>query len=161
TVATASSAPMGYYGNGDELIIDGYQPPPGQPGPGSQYELISGDYFQTMKIPLLEGRGFKDSDNETAVKVAIVNEAMAKKYWPNQDPIGRHVRLLRDPKQPIEIVGVAKNARYSGRSGPFPNNFYMPLAQHAALGSLQVLQVRTLGDPASMIPEIERTVHSL
>src|SRR5262249_53960428 len=99
--------------------------------------------------------------NETAVKVAIVNEAMAKKYWPNQDPIGRHFRLLRDPKQLIEIVGVAKNARYSGRSGPFPNNFYMPLAQRAALGSLQVLQVRTLGDPASMIPEIERTVHSL
>ena len=159
--ATATSAPMGYYGNGDSLVIDGYQPPPGEPSPGSQYELISGDYFQTMKIPLLEGREFRNSDNESAPNVAIVNEAMAKKYWPNQNPIGRHFKMVSNAKQSIEIVGVAKNARYSGRSGPFGNNFYMPLAQHAALGTLQVLQVRTIGDPASMIPEIERTIHSL
>jgi putative ABC transport system permease protein len=161
TAATASSSPMGYYGNSDSLIIDGYQPPPGQPGPGAQFEVISGDYFATMKIPLVEGRGFKESDNEKAPNVAIVNETMAKKYWPNQDPIGRHFRRVGDAKQSIEIVGVAKNARFSLGRGPFPDNFFLPLAQHAALGSLQVLQVRTLGDPASMIPEIERTIHVL
>ncbi|HVH85890.1 MAG TPA: ABC transporter permease [Terriglobales bacterium] len=161
TVATASSAPMGYYGNGDTLVIDGYQPPPGEPAPGSQYELIAGDYFETMKIPLLSGRTFKDSDNDKSAYVAIVNEAVAKKYWPNQDAIGRHFRMVSDAKHSIEIVGVAKNARYSLGSAAIGNNFYMPLAQHAALGSLQVLQVRTLGDPASMIPEIERTIHTL
>jgi predicted permease len=161
TVATASNTPMGYYGNGDSLIVDGYQPPAGQPDPASSYELISGDYFGTMKIPLAEGRGFKESDNDKAVNVAIVNEAMAKKYWPNQGPIGRHFSMVSDKKKSIEIVGVAKNARYNRSSGPFSNIFYMPLAQHAALGSLQTLQVRTLGDPASMIPEIERTIHSL
>src|SRR5262249_8842170 len=84
TLSTATSTAMGYYGNGDSLIIDGYQPSSGQPEPGSQYQLISGDYFGTMKIPLVEGRDFKESDNDKAVKVAIVNEAMAKKYWPNQ-----------------------------------------------------------------------------
>jgi macrolide transport system ATP-binding/permease protein len=161
TVSTASNTPMGYYGNGDSLMIDGYQPPPGQPEPGSSYALISGDYFGTMKIPLVEGRDFKESDNDKAVAVAIVNEAMAKKYWPNQDPIGRHFRMGSDKKNAIEIVGVAKNARYNRSNGPFSNIFYMPLAQHPALGSLQTLQVRTLGDPASMIPEIERTIHSL
>jgi len=161
TATTASSAPMGYYGNGDSLIIEGYQPPAGEPSPGSQFELIAGDYFQTMKIPLLEGREFRDSDKEPASNVAIVNEAMAKKYWPNQDPIGRHFKMVSNAKQSIEIVGVAKNARYNGRSGPFSNILYLPLAQHAALGSLQTLQVRTIGDPASMIPEIERTIHSL
>ncbi len=161
TAATATSAPMGYYGNGDGLIIDGYQPPPGQPLPGSQYELISGDYFATMRIPLVEGREFRDSDNEKSTNVAIVNESMAKKYWPNQDPIGRRFRLVSNAKQEIEIVGVAKNAMYTRTNGPSPNNFYMPLAQHAALGSLQVLQVRTLGEPSGMIPEIERTIHAL
>ncbi|HWY67707.1 MAG TPA: ABC transporter permease [Terriglobales bacterium] len=161
TAATASSAPMGYYGNGDGLIIEGYQPPQGQPGPGSQYELISGDYLGTMKIPLAEGRTFKDSDNDKAINVAIVNETMAKKYWPKQDPIGRHFRMVSNAKQTLEIVGVAKDARYQRGNGPFSNHFYMPLTQHAALGSLQVLQVRTHGDPASMIPEIERTIHAL
>ncbi|MBV9146178.1 MAG: ABC transporter permease [Acidobacteria bacterium] len=161
TVATASSAPMGYYGNGDGLIIDGYQPPAGQPGPGAQFELISGDYFNTMKIPLVTGRAFRDSENESASAVAIVNEAMAKKYWPNQDPVGRHFRRATEPKRPIEIVGVAKDARYNLGSGPVNSNFYLPTSQHPALGALACLQVRTTGDPAAMIPEIERTVHSL
>jgi predicted permease len=160
-VATASSAPMGYYGNGDGLLIDGYQPPPGQPQPGSQYELISGDYFGTMKIALIEGRAFRDSDDEKASKVAIINQTMAKKYWPNQDPVGRHFRLVSDAKQSVEIIGIARDARYNLGGGAFNNMFYMPLAQHPALGSLQTLQVRTVGDPASMIPEIERTIHSL
>ncbi|HKT25881.1 MAG TPA: ABC transporter permease [Terriglobales bacterium] len=161
TAATATSAPMGYYGSGDGLIIDGYQPPPGQPVPGSQYELLSGDYFGTMRIPLVEGREFRDSDNDKAVNVAIVNESMAKKYWPNQDPIGRHFRMASNAKQELEIVGVAINAMYSRTNGPSPNNFYMPLAQHAAIGTLQVLQVRTMADPSSIIPEIERTIHSI
>jgi predicted permease len=161
TLSTATSTPMGYYGNGDSLMIDGYQTPAGQPEPGSSYELISGDYFGTMKIPLVEGRDFKESDNEKAVNVAIVNEAMAKKYWPNQDVIGRHFRMVSDKKDAIEIVGVAKNARYNRSKGPFANMFYMPLTQHAAVGSLQTLHVRTLGDPAGMIPEIDRTIHSL
>jgi len=161
TVATASSTPMGYYGNGDGLIIEGYEPAEGQPRPGSQYELISGDYLGVMKIPLVQGRIFKDSDNDKATNVAIVNETMAKKYWPNQDPVGRHFRMVSNAKQTLEIVGVAKDARYTRGNGAFLNHFYMPLAQHPALGSLQALQVRTLGDPATMIPEIERTIHSL
>jgi putative ABC transport system permease protein len=86
---------------------------------------------------------------------------MAKKYWPNQNAIGHHFRRVGAAKESIEIVGIAKNARYGRASGPFLNNFYLPLAQNAALGSLQTLQVRTLGDPASMIPEIERTIHAL
>jgi len=71
------------------------------------------------------------------------------------------LRLVSNAKQSIEIVGVAKDARYTRGNGAFSNHFYMPLAQHPALGSLQALQVRTLGDPATMIPEIERTIHSL
>jgi predicted permease len=161
TVATASSVPLGYYGNGDSLLVEGYQPPTGQPGPSSPFELISGDYFGTMKIPLVEGRGFRDSDNEKSPNVAIVNQSLAKKYWPNQDPIGRHFRMVSNAKQSIEIVGVAKDARYYIVGGGSSNNFYIPLAQHAALGTLEILQVRTVGDPTSLIPEIERTIHSL
>ena len=159
--ATASSTPMGYYGSGDSLLIDGYQPPPGQPLPSSQFELISGDYFATLNIPIISGRGFHDSDNESAPPVAIVNEAMAKKYWPNQDPIGRNFRMTMNSKQSIEIVGIVKNARYQRSTGPVSENFYLPLTQHTALGTLQVLQVRTAGDPSAMIPGLEQATHSL
>jgi predicted permease len=161
TVATASSAPMGYYGNGDSLVIDGYQPPPGQPGPASQFELISGDYFGAMKIAMVRGRALKDSDDEKSPFVAIVNDALAKKYWPDQDPVGRHFRLSSDAKHSIEVIGVAANARYNLGGGPIGNNLYMPLSQHVAIGTLQVVHVRTVGDPASMIPELERTIHSV
>lgn len=160
-VSTASSAPMGYYGNGDGLLIDGYQPPSGQPGPAAQFELISGDYFSTLKIALASGRAFRDSDNETAPMVAIINQAMAKQYWPNQDPVGRHFRTATNSKQSIEIVGVAKDARYGRTTGPVGNNFYLPLAQHTAMGSLEVLHVRATGDAAAMIPEVERTIQSI
>jgi predicted permease len=161
SVATASSAPMGYYGNGDGLIIDGYQPPPGQPGPGAQYLLISGDYFSTMKVPLLAGRGFRDADDANAPAVAIVNEALARKYWPKQDPIGRHFRMQSESKREIEIVGIAKNTKLHMDSGAPQDIFYVPLAQHSGLGTLEVLQVRAAGDPGTMIPEIEQAIHSL
>jgi putative ABC transport system permease protein len=64
-------------------------------------------------------------------------------------------------KQPIEIVGVAKDARYQRSTGPISVNFYLPMVQHAELGSLEVLHVRTTGDPKIMIPELERTIHSI
>ncbi len=70
---TANTAPMGYYGNGDGLNIEGYQPPPGQPGAGSQYVTVSNDYFRTMRIALLQGREFNQTDSDNAQFVAVIN----------------------------------------------------------------------------------------
>ena len=161
SATTASSAPMGYYGNGGGLIIEGYEPPPGQPQPASQYVVVSSRYLQTMHIPLLRGQNFIDAYGEEAPYVAIVNQTLAQKYWPKQDPIGRTFKLASDTKHPIKIVGVAADARYNGVTGPINSNFYMPLDQHPDAYSLQALHVRTLGDPAAMIPEVERTISAL
>jgi predicted permease len=161
SATTASFTPMSYYNNGDGLEIDGYANPPGQPRPGSRYLVISSDYFRTMSIPLRQGRAFTDADDENAPYVAIVNQTFADKYWPKQDPIGRTFRMASDAKHTIKVVGVAADARYNGMTGPMGNTFYIPLAQHLAVASLQALQVQTAGDPASMIPTIERAVHDL
>jgi len=161
TASVASWAPMTYYGDADSLQIEGYQPPPGQPEPFARFNGISTDYFQTMQISMIRGRTFTEADNETAPYVAIINESMAKDYWPNQDPIGHHFKMASDPKHSFEVVGIANNSRYQGMTGPVANLFYAPLAQIYAVSSLGTLQVRTLGVPQTMMPEIEGVIRSL
>jgi predicted permease len=163
SASTASSVPMGYYNNGDSIEIDGYQPPPGQPGPSAGYGAVSSDYFRTMSTPLVRGRAFTEADTPTAPSVAIVNETAAKKFWPGQDPIGRHFKMGSDQKHSLEVVGIAKDSRYQGVTGPTEAYFYVSDAQHgsSSLDSLETLQVRTAGVPEAMIPQIEHVIGSL
>jgi predicted permease len=159
-VATiAQSIPMGLLGtSGDAITMSGYQPPAGQPAPNLNYNLIGTDYFSTLQIPLREGRSFSAGDDEKHRYVVIVSEALAKKYWPHQDPIGRKLTMGSDPTHPMEVVGIAGDARYSGFSGPIDPYFYMPFEQHYVQDSLETLELRTRGDPSEMIPEVERVI---
>jgi putative ABC transport system permease protein len=161
SASAANSTPLGYYNNGDSLLIDGYQPPPGEPAPSSLYATISGDYFRTMGISLLHGRTFTDADGENAQYVAIVSNEMAKKFWPNTDPIGHHFKMATDDKHSIEVVGVAGDARFQGVTGQINPMFYIPFLQHQLGNSLQILQLRTAGATETMIPEVERVIESL
>jgi len=157
----AGSIPMGMIDNGtDTVAIDGYTPPPGQAPPSIGYNLIGTDYFRTLGVPIEQGRGFTDADTLTGLHVAIISHAMADKYWPHQDPIGRRFTLSFD-RTPVQIVGVAGNARYGTLAGDLPAYFYIPYAQHSENNSLLALEFRTAGDPAAMIPEIERTIHGV
>lgn len=159
SATTAQTIPMGMVGNqGDTVTVSGYQPPKGQAAQVVSFNLIGSDYFQTLQILLLEGRSFSNTDDENHVFVAIVSAAMAKKYWPNQDPIGRQFTMNNDPAHPLKVVGVAKDARYQGLSGPMADYLYLPFLQHYATNSLQTLEVRTVGDPASMIQAVEHTI---
>jgi predicted permease len=159
--STAFSVPLGYYSNGGTLVIDGYHPPPGQPAPVAVMNFISPGNFQTLGIPLLQGRDFNARDDEKAQYVAVVNQTFVKQYWPNQDPIGKHFHVVNDPSHSIEVVGVARDARYIFVRGPQYPMAYVPFVQHVRDASLQTLQVRTVGDPQTMIPKLERTIESL
>jgi predicted permease len=161
SATTASTAPMGYYGSGDTLSIDGYEPPPGQSRQASRFVAISSDYLRTMRISLLRGREFNEADNADAPYVAIVNRTFADKYWPQQDPIGRTFKMQSDAKHSIKVVGVAADARYNGVSGVIGSTFYLPLGQHLSASSLAALQVRTTGDPAASIPAVEHVIAGL
>ena len=158
SVSTAAAVPMGYVIKGDSLAIDGYQPPSGQPAPNVAYNVISPDYFQTMRIPMARGRTFTDADDEKAQYVAIVNEVMAKHFWPNQDPLGRHFTMTREPKHSVKVVGIARDSRFLGVTLAINDHFYVPYAQHDEANSLETLQVRTAGAPELLIPEVERVV---
>ena len=162
SAATAGAIPMGLIDNtGDSVHVNGYQQPPGQAAPVVGYNVISTDYFRTMQIPLLEGRSFSGSDDEKAPYVTIVSEAMAKKFWPHEDAIGRTFTMGRDAAHTLKVVGVAKDARYHDINGPMAPYFYVPYLQHYAQNSLESLELRTEGSPESMISEIERAVHGM
>jgi predicted permease len=162
TATIAEAVPMGLVGNGGETItVGGYQPPAGQSMPVIAYNLIGTDYFATLGIPLEWGRNFSDGDDENRPHVAIVSEAMAKKYWPHGDAIGREFTMNSDPAHPLQVVGVARDARYQGyRQAPAPY-FYLPFAQNYTGNSLETLEVRTVGDPAAMLPVLERAINDM
>jgi predicted permease len=159
---TAQSVPMGIIDNGsDTVTIEGYTPPSGQSAPVVTNNIIGSDYFRTLSIPILEGRAFNDADNEKGPYVAIVSKAMAEKYWPHQDSIGRSFRMGADSTHPLRIVGVSGNARYGNVAGADPSAFYVPYFQHSDLNSLEAIEVRTAGDPEAMIPEVERAIQNM
>ena len=86
---------------------------------------------------------------------------MAKKFWPNTDPIGHHFKMATDDKHAIEVVGVTGDARFQGVTGPINPMFYVPFVQHQLGNSLQILQLRTAGAAEAMIREVERVIESL
>jgi len=161
SVTTAGATPMGYLGGNDLVDVDGYQPLAGEARTPLVYNIVSSEYLQTLKIPLLRGRAIDERDTQTSPYVAVVNEAMAKKYWPNSDAINRYFKIGSDPQHPIQVVGVVKDVHVRSITGTIGPYFYLPFAQHYTGNSLNTLQVRTSVAPALIIPQVEHIIESL
>jgi predicted permease len=159
SASMASAIPLGETVSGDDLQVPGYQIAQAQPASHALYCAVSPGNFKTMGIPLLRGRDLRDTDGENAPQVAVINEAMANRFWPHQDPIGKQFLRSSDAKHPIEIVGVVKNTRLSQLYGPFEEAFYVPYAQ--SYTSSEIFQVRTTVDPQTMSRRIIDIAHSI
>jgi predicted permease len=123
------------------------------------YNRVDAPYFDTLRVPLLSGRAFRETDDEKAPLVAIVNHTMAEKFWPRQDAIGKRFSL-KGPTGPfIEIVGLTGNGKYVFMGWNNELYFYVPLAQQFAM--YQTLQVRSAVPTEALIPQVQNTVHSL
>jgi predicted permease len=161
SVAVAFTTPMSYLVGGGTIYIEG-QPETtnGQPQV-SFLNRVGRNYFETMGIPIVRGRAFVESDEQevaTTRRVAIVNELMAEKYWPGEDPIGKRFRLYLPTDPLLEVVGVARDSKYVlifEQPKPF---FYLPLERDM---SLRTLHVRALGPPAALAPLIEREIKAM
>jgi len=123
------------------------------------YLSITPEYFRTLQVPLLAGRVFNDRDTDNNTKVVIVNEIMARKIWPGQSPIGKHITIWRDEKFPREIVGVVGETRRSLDEDP-GQQMYVPYAQDASWSSMSFV-IRTSSDPASATGAIRSEIRSL
>ncbi|HKW87136.1 MAG TPA: ABC transporter permease [Candidatus Acidoferrales bacterium] len=162
-VTSASLAlyvPLSYASYYTRLNIDGYRPRPGEEV-GAGYNAASSEYFETMRIPILEGRAILESDTQRSQRVAIVNQSFVNLYWHGQDPIGRHFSTVGDPAHPMEVVGIAKNSR---DDDIFTNNdpfYYVPLAQHPSGSIVVTLQLRIASPPNALAAGLTSLVHAL
>ncbi len=141
------------------FVPDGTQMPRDRESFTSTADTIDGDYFETMGIPLVRGRGFRSSDTAEAPRVAIVNEQFAKHYWPNGDAVGQHIRLDNRSGPQVEIVGVAQTVKYLATMEKPMDFVYLPWAQHPT--ARMVLLLRSSVEPLELVKPVKDIVASL
>jgi putative ABC transport system permease protein len=131
----------------------------GEPGVGGDagYRIVGGDYFQAMGIPLLEGRFFSSADDGRTGHVALVNETMARSFWPGESPVGKRILtggMDRWGAVPTTIVGVVGDVRHSGpATDPYPE-YFLHYLQRPARGTVATLVFRAEGDPSPLVPPL-------
>ncbi len=132
--------------------------PPQQPGPAE--DSIEGPFFGAAGIPLLKGRDFSRADQRDSLPVAIVNQAAARAYWPNQDPIGKRFRFPTTPPQPwLTVVGVTGDMHRQGLEHDVVPQVFLPLAQHT--DDMMEILVRTSADPQALAPLVRSRIESI
>ena len=156
-----SALPLGGSTPSSSFYIEGRPVAPGQQSPHGDYASVSPDYFQTLGIKLIRGRIFTEHDTSEAGGVAIIDEAMARKYWPNEDPIGKRITFEGGRQSPLwrEIIGIAGHVKSRALDGESRPQYYVPLDQRPE--SSMFLAVRTTNGPASVAPAVRGLIHSL
>lgn len=156
--SVAFSAPLGYYQNGDSIEVPGLEVPKGEVAPAIGTNQVLPDYFATMGIPLLDGRDFTYADTTDKQRVAVVNRAMAEKFWPKQSAIGHEFTMVSDREHSVRVVGVVENSRTTSLIGQMRPYAYVPLAQnYSSLATLQV-RVQNINAPERMINAVREQI---
>ena len=123
-------------------------------------QTVRENYFATMEIPLLRGRGFTAQDDQRAPKVAIVSQTFAHKFFPNDDALGRRVTVI-DNKHEVEIVGIVANTKYESQREEFQPLLYTPWQQEGeAIGEMH-FALRTTGGPTALAATVAQVVREL
>jgi predicted permease len=129
--------------------------------PAVAYNEVGPAYFTTMRIPLVAGREFDAHDNENAMPVAIVNDAMAAKFWPAADPAAALGRRLQVAGKWMQVVGIVKTPKYRWLTEPPRAFFYVPMRQNFPMRSFLLFRTTHAGQTADMTELIGREVHAL
>lgn len=131
--------------------------------PASEYRAVALNYFRTMGIPLLQGRAFDERDSRQSTQVIVVNEDFAERYFPGDDPIGKHIKPSisngEDKQFWREIVGIVGSVRHLGLSAEPTPEYYVPHTQ-LPFDSMTIV-ARTEGDPRALISAVQREVRAL
>ena len=143
------------------IVIEGRTPPPGEQFINADQRIAGGDYFQAMEIPLRSGRFFSASDTEEKPRVAVIDEFMAREYWPHEDPLGKRIRFggLDDDGKWITIVGVVGRIKQYTLDTDSRIAFYLPQTQYPSRSMNVVLRSR--GDPAGLTAAVAEAIHGL
>jgi predicted permease len=150
--------------SGSEWEIDGVKVPGDAVQPPADAPIlllpVKENFLETMRIPLLAGRGLTAQDSANSGKVAVISEAFARLCFKEGDAVGHHIAFpMSKSLSDLEIVGVARNARYDSLRGDPPNVAYLPFVQHIArIETGMSFEVRAAGDPAALVPSIRKVV---
>lgn len=140
------------------VFIEGQEPTPGGRGVLVQVNNIGQRFFDTLRIPLLRGRDFAETDTDKSPKVLIVNEAMANRFWPDQDALGKRLKLFGDEDY-RQVVGIVGNSKYNSLTEPQRPFMYIPMLQEY---SPQFnLHVKTSAEPRAMIAALRAEIQSI
>jgi macrolide transport system ATP-binding/permease protein len=158
--AVTQNIPLGYVGwDNLAFVPDGVQMPRDRQNFTSTMDTVSEGYFATMGMAILSGREFLASDTAEAPRVALVNEQLAKHYWPGTDVVGKHIRLDNSNGTLVEIVGVARMIKYQEPNEKPMDFIYVPLTQHPV--ARMALMLRSNGDPLQLMEPMKDVVRSL
>lgn len=161
------SIPLDNGGSVQPVQLEGHPVQAMADQPEVSVRLVSPGYLRAMHIPLLRGRDFNEQDNADNPATVLINQAMAKRLWPNEDPLGRHVTMYFFPDKVREVVGIVGDVKDEGLNKPAPATLYMPLGQltagaTAAWRSFPLwIVVRTSSQPSSAAPEVIHAIHEL
>ena len=160
SVALTTSIPMqGDSVSVETIVPEGYQFPAGKENATVLSARIDEFYVDTMGLTLVQGRNFRETDGPEAPRVAIVNQQFARHYWPGQDPIGKRFRLAEDQQSWIQVVGLAKTAKYIFIAEPPTEFAYLPIRQKNVRRVTMI--ARSNGNPTTLVAPLREMVRSL
>src|SRR4029077_2089402 len=157
----AAILPLSGSNSDSSFEIEGRPPHGGGPGPDEEMRVISPNFFRVLQVPLLQGRFFNDADTSTSPKVVIVNEGLARKYFPNGEALGKRITFddpSKDPKW-ITIVGIVGSLRHRALDLDPQPEYYLLHSQFSLRNALVV--VRSKLDPRSLRSAIRSQIQSM
>jgi len=161
--ATVSGLPLSGAISSGFFGIEGRSVAPGEQGPHTDFRLVSHEYLQMMGIPLRRGRYFTDHDTLETLSVVIVDDTLARRYWPNEDPIGKRISFNQGPNgQPIwrEIVGVVGAIKHKALDADYRGTLYSPQIQVRG-GARRYLVARAASDPMALVSAVRAAIQSV
>jgi predicted permease len=127
----------------------------------SRILAVRENFLEAMQIPLLAGRALNPQDDERAPKVVVVNQAFAKRFFPNESPVGKRLGFNANSSTEIEIVGVAGDTKYTSLRDEIRPNIYMPWSQHLRFAGQMAFAVRASGEPGALVAAVREAVRSV
>jgi predicted permease len=154
------SLPLDGGGSTQPIAIEGHPAVPMAEQPEVAVRIVEPGFFQTLRIPLLQGRAFDSSDVEDRPAVILISESMAKRFWLGENPVGKRLKMTFFPEKTREIIGVVGDIKQEGLDVTEPEaTLYLPMTQQVR--GYMSLVVRTSTPPASLISGISNVIHEL
>ncbi|MEJ7813445.1 MAG: ABC transporter permease [Gemmatimonadaceae bacterium] len=164
SVGASSTMPFSGGWSTGTFTVEGLQLAPNQPNPWGDIRTVSPDFFETLRVPLKQGRLFAEGDHTGAPRVVVVDEEMVKRYWPNATPIGKRITRNNNPDGSprwLEVVGVVGHTKQEGLDAESRVQLYFPYAQRGTPFLTVAVRTTPGADPLRALPAVREVVRSV